>query len=161
MRWCIKKKVTVEDLSRVLRRFFGRVSTLGLATVDNEGAAHAVNVNFVADDELRLYFISDKDSAHSRHIAERSEVAGSVYSPFRVPSRIKGVQFRGRCVAMSEEDFGVVWPGYCRRFPYAVLFEDMARGQVFHRIDMEWVRWIDNSAGFGFKVETDWPLSLP
>ena len=156
----MKKKVTVEDLPRVLRRFFGRVSTLGLATVDDEGGAHAVNVNFVADDELRLYFISDADSAHSKHIAARGEVGGSVYSPFWVPSGIKGVQFRGHCVAMAEEDFGVIWPDYCRRFPYAVLFEEVARGQVFHRIEMDWVRWIDNSAGFGFKVETDWPLPL-
>ena len=140
-----------------LREILNETATLSLATVDDDGRPHAANVNFVADGELNLLFISDADSAHARHIAARPRIAATAYPPFETPDQIRGVQLRGECRAAGEEEFDACWPQFVAKFPYAAAFEAIARTQRFYRIRPTWLRLIDNRVHFGFKWETTWP----
>ncbi len=136
-----------------------RVPTLALATTDDEGRPYAANVNFVADDDLNFYFLSDADSAHSLHIVRRPRIAACGYPTFRLLKSIKGFQLRGECKQCPQVQWGEHWERFCGKFPYAIPFRQLARRQSFYCITPTWLRLIDNSVRFGFKLETDWPPS--
>lgn len=146
------------DLARIVPGFLETVPTIGLATVDGEGRPHAANVNFVSDDDLNLYFLSNPASAHSRHVAARERVAATAYSGFTRPDEIRGVQLHGTCELLDESRFDEVWAAFLGKFPYAEGFADLVREEErFYVLRTDWVRWIDNSVSFGFKLESDWP----
>lgn len=149
--------MTHDEIVERLRAFCASASTLGVATVDEDGRPHAANVNFVADDEMNLYFISDPECDHARHIARQPLVAGTAYLPFDRVVQIRGIQLRGRCDVVPDVDFDRVWSMFVRRFPYASEFESRARAERFYRITPSWFRMIDNSVRFGHKWETGWP----
>ena len=140
-----------------LREVLAETATLSLATVDDDGHPHAANVNFVADAELNLLFISDADSAHAHHVAARPRVAATAYPSFEAPDQIRGVQLRGECHAVSDDGFDTCWEQFVAKFPYAAAFEAVARDQRFHRLRPTWLRLIDNRVHFGFKWEMSWP----
>ena len=149
--------MTTEDMAQTLRVFLASASTLGLATVDDAGRPHAANVNFVADDRLSLYFVSNPASAHARHIARSPAVAATAYTPFREPAEIRGVQLRGMCAPITADEFDRAWAMFLRKFPYAAGFEQRVREEQFYHIAPQWFRYTDNSVRFGFKWETAWP----
>jgi len=146
-----------DQIQPILRDLLTRVPTMALATVDEHGKPHACNLNFVADDACNLYYVSHPDVAHSRHIAERPDVAGAVYPQFNGPAEIRGAQFHGVCRASDPADFDTIWPMYLAKFPYATQFEERVRAERFYCVSPTWFRTIDNSVHFGFRVESDWP----
>jgi len=149
----------IDELPGVLKTFLHEVPTLGLATVDDSGRPHAANVNFCADEELNLFFLSSPDSAHARHVAARPQVAATAYAPFERPDQIRGVQVHGTCAVLPDSEFDATWALFRARFPYAAQFERRAREEEsFYRFRPDWVRWIDNSVHFGFKVASAWPV---
>jgi len=149
-----------KHLHKTLLAFFQDASTLSLATVDDDGAPHAANVNFVADEDLNLYWVSHPDAAHSRHIAARPHVAITAYVPFDKPSEIRGLQAHGDAAPIAKDEFNRVFELFCQRFTYAVSFERRIREEQFYRMTPTWVRWIDHAVNFGFKVESDWPKEI-
>jgi uncharacterized protein YhbP (UPF0306 family) len=140
-----------------LRAVCESAATLGLATTGADGRPHAANVNFVEDDRLNLYFLSGTGSTHSRDIARDKRVAATAYVPFSRSEEIRGIQVRGVCEQLPDEEFDRIWQLFVRKFPYAAALEARARGERFYRITPSWFRLTDNSAGFGTKWEIDWP----
>jgi len=149
--------MSLESIHDTLRRLFAAVPTMSIATVDDAGRPHAANVNFVADTQVNLYFVSHPDSAHSRHLAAHPHVAATAYAPFTSPAEIRGVQLHGTCAPIHRDYFNAVWTLFCRRFEYARQFEEHVRREQFYCLVPTWVRYIDNARGFGAKIETDWP----
>jgi hypothetical protein len=149
--------VPEDDPIAQIRALLVEVSTLSLATVDNEGRPYAANLYFAADDDLSIYFVSDDDAHHSRHIARRDQVAATVYAPVMMWQQIRGVQLRGACRAVDESQRDAAWSVYLHKFPHIIEIEDMIRAQRFYRIQPTWLRLIDNTVKFGYKVETTWP----
>ena len=132
-------------------------STLALATVDPAGLPHAANLNFVADDELAIYWLSSPESAHSRHIAQQPVVAATAHPPFDRPADIRGIQLHGRAEITPPDRFDALWHAFCEKFPYAAEMEQRARTQRFYQLRPTWARLIDNAIHFGFKQE--WQLA--
>lgn len=149
--------MTASYLQHTLHRFLSEVPTLSLATVDDDGTPHAANVNFVTDDDLNLYFLSSPESAHSRHIARRPQIAATCYADFNDARDIRGVQLRGLCAECDPADFDAHWAHFCAKFPYAADYEFHARAERFYHLRPTWARWIDNRVHFGFKMEMDFP----
>ena len=146
-------------LPGILRAFLAEVPTLSLATVDEAGRPHAANVNFVADADLNLHFLSRADSAHARHVAARPDAAVTAYAPFRTAEEIRGVQMHGVCARVGDAAFEGLWRTYVAKHAIAAQFEAMAREQEsWFRFTPRWVRWIDNGVRFGFKLASDWPV---
>ncbi|MHC4995432.1 MAG: pyridoxamine 5'-phosphate oxidase family protein [Planctomycetota bacterium] len=147
------------QVTHAIRKTLARSKTMGLATVDDKGAPHAANVNFVADDQLNLYWLSKPDSAHSRHLAARPDIAGTAYPSYRLPNRIRGVQIHGRAEELPNDLFDTVWKIYAQKFPYAHAIKNRVRNEDrFYRLAPTWLRLIDNTIAFGFKAQINWPL---
>jgi len=147
-----------KQLPELVRSLLDKVPTLSLATVDAVGRPHAANVNFVADKELNLLFLSRVQSAHSLHIHQRPDVAVTVYAPFESTSQIRGVQLHGKCEKLAAVGFDARWRLFCSKHTAAAAMEaTVRRERAFYRVQPHWLRWIDNSVHFGFNVESKWP----
>ncbi|MER5649320.1 pyridoxamine 5'-phosphate oxidase family protein [Streptosporangium sp. NPDC002524] len=69
----------VAGMWEMVPRLLGDSRYLVLATADRQGRPWATPVFFAARDEDRLFWVSAPDSRHSRNIAERPDVAVTVF----------------------------------------------------------------------------------
>ena len=145
------------SIADAVRPCLQTVSTMSLATVGEDGRPHSANLYFAPDQHLNLYFVSDPGSMHSRHVAARPDVSGTVYPAVKMWQQIRGVQFHGVCELVDESEWDAVWGVYLEKFPHIAEVEGMVRSQRFYVVRPSWLRWIDNAVKFGFKVESDWP----
>ena len=150
----------MRPLPEILRDFCAEVPTLSLATVDDQQRPHAANLNFVADRDLNLLFVSKPTSKHCLHLIRRPDVAVTAYAPFRSPRQIRGIQLRGTCKPLDPALFDARWRLFVSKHTAAAAFEALVRREeAFFVVRPRWIRWIDNSVSFGFRAETDWPGS--
>jgi uncharacterized protein YhbP (UPF0306 family) len=149
-------------LAPQFHQFLHAHRTAGLATVDELGRPHAVNLWYAMDKQDRIYFVSSLDSAHSRHIVSDPHVALTVYGHAKSPMHIHGMQLHGLCASIPAPPEGdartwrQAWKVYTERYPFVAeheLFTEAVKSQCFFRITPTWARWLDNRKGFGFKVE--------
>lgn len=152
------------DLIATVTQFLDGCRTASLATADADGRPHAANVQYArgngdGDSTLTLYWVSDPGSEHSRHLADRPDAGITIYSHDDTATNIHGVQLRGRCeVVPDEEAWGHVWDLYTRKYPVVTTMPQVREmiddgRQCFYRFTPTWIRWIDNRRGFGWKVE--------
>lgn len=132
--------------------------TASLATVDAHGRPHAANIQYVHDDQLCLYFVSGLDTEHSQHIADRPDVAITVYHPDDAdPQSIRGLQLKARVEAVTDSvERGRALALYTARFPFVATDPGLSAAveqQNFYKLTSTWLRLIDNRRGFGWKVE--------
>ena len=146
-----------EALRAEIEAFLAAHHTVSLATVDDEGAPHAANVLY-APDGVALYWMSDTETRHSRHIEARPRVTATVapdYSDFRL---IRGLQIFGTARRLA----GVESLATARRMVsrYGFLSE-LASGPPalraafekagFYCLEPQTITLIDNTRGFGTK----------
>jgi uncharacterized protein YhbP (UPF0306 family) len=134
--------------------FLKSQSTLSLATTALNGAPQVAPLFYLADDELRLYWLSSAFSQHSRNLKRSPAAAVCVYSPTEQWKEIRGVQMRGAVsVVTARSQRRAIVEAYCARFHLEPLFRgDIARSRLY-RFQPEWVRYLDNSKRFGYKFE--------
>ncbi|WP_322801117.1 pyridoxamine 5'-phosphate oxidase family protein [Thermoflexus sp.] len=135
-------------------RFLSRRSTLTLATVDESGHPYVASLYFVHDERLRLYFLSSPESRHVRHLTARPEVAVTVHGEPWDWKNIQGLQLTG--IAETVEDPAErerVMARYREKFPFIEELPQALAHARLYRITPRWVRWIDNTKGFGYRVE--------
>jgi uncharacterized protein YhbP (UPF0306 family) len=145
------------DLSRRIAEFLDLYHVMSLSTTGPQGA-HAANV-FYARDGLSLFWVSDADTRHSRHIEANAQVAATVAPDYSDFATIRGVQIRGtaRCVVEADQRARLLALLEAR---YAFLAR-LAGGppalraayeriQVYRLSPVEIVL-IDNTKGFGHK----------
>lgn len=146
------------DIKREAAVLLGRCRTACLATVDAQGDPHAANVQFAFDDQLHLYFVSDPDSAHGRHIAQHPGVALTVYHHDDAePGTIRGLQLHAHARPLTDGvDRAKALTLYTARFPFLATNPALLAAvevQCFYGCVPAWVRLIDNRRGFGWKGE--------
>jgi uncharacterized protein len=134
------------------------LSTMTLATCGADGAPHAAPVYFAASDDLRFYFFSDPESQHAQDIAIDPRAAAAFYPEGTDWQDIRGVQMRGRVLAVSRgPEWEAAWERYAAKFPFVrSLKAVVARNELFVFVP-HWVRMVDNQRGFGFKQEWNLP----
>jgi uncharacterized protein YhbP (UPF0306 family) len=147
-----------QSIHRDVALLLANCRTATLATVDATGGPHAANVQFVADEQFRLWFVSSPQSAHSRHIAGQPSVAITVFDPADAdPAQLRGIQMHGQCIAVDDPaQWQRAWTLYAAKFPFVAEDERLAaavRNQRFYVITATWLRWIDNRQGFGWKQQ--------
>jgi uncharacterized protein YhbP (UPF0306 family) len=97
-----------------------RTPLCSLATVDSRKRAHISHVYFAHSTELELYFLSDPNSRHCRHLRINSSMAVSVYDSrqrWGGPDRglaLHGVcrEVRGKSLMEAEAIYGSRFPAY-------------------------------------------------
>lgn len=152
-----------EALRAEIEVFLAAHHTVSLATVDDQGAPHAANVLYALDG-LVLYWMSDTETRHSRHIEARHRVTATVapdYDDFRL---IHGLQIFGTARRLA----GVESLATTRRMVsrYGFLAE-LANGPAalraafekagFYCLEPERITLIDNTQGFGHKETLELP----
>jgi len=146
-----------EALRAEIEAFLAAHHTVSLATVDDQGLPHAANLLYALDG-LVLYWMSDTETRHSRHIEVRQRVTATVapdYADFRL---IRGLQIFGRARRLAGlESLATVGRMVSR---YAFLAQ-LASGPAalraayekagFYCLEPERITLIDNTQGFGHK----------
>jgi uncharacterized protein YhbP (UPF0306 family) len=144
------------DLEPV-RDLLEETTTMVLATHMPDGTPRATPVYFAADDVLRLIFLSDPDSVHSRNLAASPQTSAAMYPEERNWRKLRGLQMTGQARALDGDEAEAARRAYARRFPFvAELASAMAASRIY-AFSPSWVRLTDNRRGFGFQQE--WSLA--
>ncbi len=134
--------------------FLKSQSTLSLGTTAEDGTPEVAPLFYLADDQLRLYWLSSANSRHSRNLKRTPLAAITVYAPAEDWKQIQGVQLEGTAVAVTvhaERDEMIA--AYCIRFRLGPQFQATIARSRLYRFQPAWIRYLDNSQRFGYKFE--------
>jgi uncharacterized protein len=152
------------SISPQLLAFLGQQTTLTLATVNPDGTPQGCDVFYAQDDALTFYFLSDPKTAHIRNLQRDPRVGATIHGSVRGWQDIRGVQLAGTAGRVDDpveraRGFGI----YLLKYVFvAQWLPDVAAlgrrhaqfGTVeLYRLTPSWVRWLDNTQGFGHKEE--------
>lgn len=140
-----------------IEAFLAAHHTVSFATVDDQGAPHAANVLY-APDGLALYWMSDTETRHSRHIEARHRVTATVapdYADFRL---IRGLQIFGTARRLAGTESLATARRMVSRYGFLA---ELANGPAalraafdkagFYCLEPARITLIDNTQGFGHK----------
>lgn len=135
--------------------FLAVCKTASLATVDADGLAYAANIQYASDDAWRLYWVSSAASVHSRNLQARPRSAITIYAHQDLPEDIHGLQMRGNAEVLDAHEADAAYQRYAGKYPFITgpPYDQAVKMQLFYRFTPDWLRWIDNRRGFGWKVE--------
>jgi uncharacterized protein YhbP (UPF0306 family) len=143
----------------MVERFLRSQSTLTLATTAPDGSPHAAALFYLLHENLRLYWFSSASSGHSRNL-ERDAAAVSVHRHTDEWRKIRGVQMRGTAAKVKGRAARRAIAGlYMKRFRLGRLWEAGIARSTLYCFQPDWVRYIDNSKGFGYKFELALPVT--
>lgn len=127
-------------------------NTLTLATEHN-GKPFAASL-FFASDGFTLYFVSDPKTRHAENLKGNSLIAATISEDQHDWRAIQGVQIEGICKEIANENESTrAQDFYTRKFPFVDELGAAMAQIKFYKIEPTWVRFIDNTRGFGFKEE--------
>ena len=130
-------------------------STLALSTSDDAGSPGVAPLFYLPGDNLELYWFSSPRSGHSRNLKKDPAAAVAVYDHAATWEDIRGCQLLGAVAVVTGRPRRAIAEAYAERFRLGLLFRGaMARSRLYV-FRPRWVRYIDNSRGFGFKFELD------
>jgi uncharacterized protein YhbP (UPF0306 family) len=139
-------------------------SACTLATVNTDGTPFACDLFYAHSESLTLYFLSDPKTLHVQNLTRESRVSATIHGGARGWQEIQGVQMVG--TAQRVEEAGERLRGYrlyLAKFVFVGQWLPTIRslGQAhaqlgvveLYKLEPRWVRWIDNTQGFGHKEE--------
>ncbi|MEM1212452.1 MAG: pyridoxamine 5'-phosphate oxidase family protein [Planctomycetota bacterium] len=139
-----------------------RTAALGTCGEDGEGGVpHVANVQYAAAPDsggFGLLWVSKPEALHSAQLTANPRVALAVYAHIDDAANIHGVQMRGTAevIPAGGAAWHAAWEAYTAKFSFVASgpqYREAVEAQAFYRFTPEWVRWIDNRRGFGWKVE--------
>jgi len=129
-------------------------TTLSLATTGEDGEASVAPLFYFCDENLSLYWLSDKSSRHSLNLARSPRAAATVYRNALKWKEIRGVQMRGSAALIIDPARRArLIEAYCERFSLGRVLRLAARQSSLYVFEPEFLRYIDNAKGFGSKFE--------
>jgi hypothetical protein len=152
------------DLRARIGAYLDAQHVLTIATVSADGPAAAA-VFYAADAALDLYFISDPQTRHCRNLEASPACAITIHASDAVWSSIQGLQIEATARRVSAAGRPDAERVYLARFPeIRALLTAPASGpgsavaarfaaSEFYRITPAWIRFIDNTRGFGHREE--------
>ncbi|KJS58780.1 pyridoxamine 5'-phosphate oxidase family protein [Streptomyces rubellomurinus] len=106
----------------------GEAIVLTLATAGHERGPHANLAFFAHDDDLVLYFVSERSTRHSHHLAEEARAAATVFLPPPVfGEQLRGLQLTGSAGEAWGRQAEAALAAYQGRFPSFAQDEDVRR----------------------------------
>jgi len=156
--------MTDQQAKARIEAFLQTRNTMTLATCDRN-RPWATSVFYCHDADLNLYCISDPKTRHSQDIELNGLVSVTVNEDVPDWGGIQGLQIDGRGSLVSADDRPRVEKIYLDKFlDLKSLFQAARDGDglkiyqrfqksAFYCVTPKWIRFIDNSRGFGFKEE--------
>jgi uncharacterized protein YhbP (UPF0306 family) len=149
------------EVSAALRDFIAAQNTLTLATTNVDSSPHACDLfyTFVED---AFYFLSDPKTRHIQNLAHEPHASATIHGVSQGWQDIRGVQIIGiaaRVDGLAERTRAfaqyLVKYAFVREFLPSVGTLGHAH-DIFGVVDLykltpRWLRWIDNTQGFGYK----------
>ena len=150
--------------SPTLRDFLAAQTTLTLATTNADNSPHACDVFYAHSDNFSLYFLSDPKTLHIQNLTREPHVSATIHGQSKGWQEIRGMQIVGearRVDDLTERARG--YKLYIAKYAFVVqwLPTVAALGQLhkqlgvveLYKLTPSWIRWIDNTQGFGHKQE--------
>lgn len=94
-----------------------------------------------------LVFKSSKETRHTSAGLLNKRVSGTVLPDKLLKGKVKGVQFQGLFLQPEGDVLSDLQGVYYRKYPFA-----MAMGGDIWAIELRWIKFTDNTLGFGKKV---------
>jgi hypothetical protein len=127
--------------------------TLVLATVNQDGSPHNTPLFYIVGEGLRLYWLSSHKSPHSLNL-KNGPVSVAIFQPASGWRAIRGAQMRGPAQAVRGlREKAEVLARYQREFALGPEFAAVIARSRLYVFEPAWVRYIDNSRGFGYRSE--------
>ena len=147
---------TKGKIRNVIAALLNSESTLALATSGEDGAPHIAPLFYIAGEKFELYWFSSPSSRHSLNLKAHPEAAVTVYRATSEWKEICGVQMRGAVsIVAGAAQREAVTRAYCERFRLGATFQNAIASSNLYLFQPKWVRYIDNSLGFGYKSEIE------
>jgi hypothetical protein len=156
--------VTEEDARAAIRRMLETHNTLTLSTC-LEAVPWSAAVFYVSDADFNLYFVSDRRTRHAREMLANPKVALAINADVDNWHDVRGLQVEGTAAPVTGLERARALALYLAKFARVkALFEapgsgdeqviaERLRNTAFWRITPNYIRVIDNSRGFGFRLE--------
>lgn len=139
-------------LEKAIVTFLKKHHLLTLATC-NENVPYCASCFYAFDDQHATFIIAtETKTRHGKEALDNTHVAGTIALETKIVGKIQGVQFTGLFRKASKEEE----KRYLKRFPFA-----MAMQPSLWSIDIHYLKFTDNTLGFGKKLEFFRPNSLP
>ncbi len=139
-------------------------NTMTLAT-SGEGGPWSATVFYASDSQFDLYFVSDRRTRHARDIVADPRVALSVNADPDNWNDVRGLQIEGQARRVEGVERAKALALYLAKFASVkALFErpksvdeqtiaQRLRNTDFWRVTPSFIRLVDNTRGFGFRIE--------
>lgn len=148
-------------LPKDVREFLTAHTTLTLATVNDDGTPHACDL-FYAHAGTTFYFLSDPETQHVQNLMREPRVSATVHGEARGWQEIRGVQMVGDATRVtSRAERARALAAYVRKYAFVRTMlprvEMLGRAHPqfgvieVYKIVPRWMRWIDNTQGWGYK----------
>jgi uncharacterized protein YhbP (UPF0306 family) len=143
-----------EERRDLVAALLGEQTTLSLATTGADGEPWVAPLFYLVDKDLALYWLSSASSLHSLNLERTPRAAATVYANAENWKEIRGVQMRGLVSKVTEpKRRRALIKAYGERFKLGAAFRLAIRQSVLYEFRPEFLRYIDNSRGFGYKLE--------
>lgn len=146
----------MSEMKARIQQFLTAHTTLTLATLAEDGRPQAAALFFAAMEDLSLIFISESRVRHSQNVTRDSRVAATIYADGQEWQSIRGIQLEGSCTLLLDESAAEARAVYLAKYPFIAenkMLLAMLERVSFYKIRPTWIRFIDNSQGFGYKEE--------
>ena len=152
------------DAKSRIADFLKSRNTMTLATCE-QSRPWACSVFYCHDELLNLYFVSDRKTLHAADIESNPSVSVTINEDVPNWGAIQGLQIDATGAIVGDHDRQQIEQLYLEKFlDLKSLFKAARDGDAlkiyqrfqkstFYRITPKWIRFIDNTRGFGFKEE--------
>ncbi|MGK4580572.1 pyridoxamine 5'-phosphate oxidase family protein [Kitasatospora sp. HPMI-4] len=107
-----------EELAEGVEGLLAESMVLSLATTGPEQGPHANLAFYAQDEDLVLYFVSERSTRHSRHLAADARAAATVFlPPPAFGERLRGIQLTGGAGEARGPQAQAALAAYRRRYP--------------------------------------------
>ncbi|MGW6916624.1 hypothetical protein ACWGB8_22775 [Kitasatospora sp. NPDC054939] len=116
--WPTGDPARVEEFRKGVEGLLAESLVLSLATAGPERGPHANLAFFAYDEDLVLYFVSERSTRHSLHLTEEARAAATVFLPPPVfGEQLRGVQLAGSAGEAWGRQAEAALAAYRERFP--------------------------------------------
>ena len=153
------------EVPDAVRVFIAAQNTLTLATTNADGSPHACDLFYAYADDA-FYFLSDPKTRHVQNLAREPRVSLTIHGASRGWQDIRGIQIDGLAARVDDRaERARAFAQYLAKYAFVREFlpsvEMLGRAhEIFGVVDLykltpRWLRWIDNSIEFGYKIELE------
>lgn len=139
----------------VVHQFLQSQSTLVLSTIAPDGKIHSAPLYYLATENLDLYWISSRRSAHSQHIATNPSASAAIFQSTFNWREIAGVQMQGICSIAERHERAQHLKRYLERFQLNSLASFGIARATMYLFRPQWLRFTDNRKRFAQRFELD------